>query len=110
MLSGLGLSLLATSLVSTVGILISLRVNSVKQAQQTLGLAVFTLAWVPILALQVLPDEWKTHLAQISKVFLASGADLTAVILIVAAALVGLTAGFLAVAMSRIQRTRLILD
>ncbi|MEA3439459.1 MAG: ABC transporter permease subunit [Chloroflexota bacterium] len=110
MLSGLGLSLLVASLVSTVGVLISLRANSVKQAQQTLGLAVFTLAWGPILALLVLPDEWKTHLGQILKVFLASGADLTQVILIVAAALVVLTAVFLAIAMSRFQRASLILD
>jgi ABC-2 type transport system permease protein len=110
MLSGLGLTLLVASLVSTVGVLISLRAKSVKQAQQTLDLAVFTLAWVPILALQVLPDEWKTHLVQILTVFLESGTVLTPVILIFAAALVVLTAGFLAVAMSRFQRTRLILD
>ena len=59
MLSGLGLSLLVASLVSTVGVLISLRASSAKQAQQTMGLAVFILAWGPILALQVLPDQWK---------------------------------------------------
>jgi len=109
-LSGLGLSLLIASLVSTVGILISLRANSVKQAQQTLGLAVFVLAWVPILALQVLPAEWKARLGQALRVFLASGADLTQVILIVTAALVVLNAGLLVAAMARFQRTRLILD
>ncbi len=110
MLSGLGLSLLVASLVSTVGALISLRASSVKQAQQTFGLAVFVLAWAPILALQVLPDKWKTHLGQTLKVLVESGADLTQPILIVAAALVVLTAGFLVVAMSRFQRARLLLD
>lgn len=110
MLSGLGLSLLGASLVSTIGILVSLRASSVKQAQQTLGLAVFVLAWAPILALQVLPDEWKTRLGQALKASLASDADLTQVLLIVAAALVVLTAGFLAAAVARFQRTRLILD
>lgn len=109
-LSGLGLSLLGASLVSTVGILISLRANSAKQAQQMLGLAVFILAWAPILALQMLPAEWKARLGQALKTLLASGADLTQVILIVAAALVVLNAGFLVAAMARFQRTRLILD
>ena len=70
MLNGFGLSPLVASLVSTIGVLISLRANSVKQAQQTLGLAIFTLAWVPILTLQVLPNEWKTHLVQILTVFM----------------------------------------
>ena len=110
MLSGLGLSLLLASLVSTAGILVSLRANSVKQAQQTLGLAVFVLAWGPILALQILPAEWKARLGQALKAFLASGAGWTQVILIVAAALVVFNAGFLAAAMARFQRTRLILD
>ena len=109
-LSGLGLSLLGASLVSTIGILVSLRANSVKQAQQTLGLTVFALTWVPMLALQILPAVWKARLGQALKAFLASGGDLTQVILIVAAALIVLTAGFLAVAMSRFKRTRLILD
>jgi len=109
-LSGLGLSLLVASLVSTVGILVSLRANSAKQAQQTLGLAVFILAWVPILALQMLPAEWKARLGQALKAFMASGADLTQVILIVVAALGLLNAGLLVAAMARFQRTRLILD
>jgi ABC-2 type transport system permease protein len=110
MLSGLGLSLLAASLVSTVGVLISLPASSVKQAQQTFGLAVFVLAWAPILALQVLPDEWRTHLRQMLKVLVESGADLTQPILIIAAAVVVLTAGFLVVAMYRFQRAQLLLD
>jgi ABC-2 type transport system permease protein len=110
MLSGLGLSLLVASLVSTAGILVSLRANSAKQAQQTLGLAVFILAWAPILALQVLPAEWEARLGQALKAFMASGADLTQVILTVAAALGLLNAGLLVAAMARFQRTRLILD
>ena len=109
-LGGLGLSFLMASLMSTIGILVSLRANSVKQAQQTLGLAVFILAWAPILALQLLPAEWEARLGQALKAFLASGADWTQAILIVAAALAVLTAGFLAVAMARFQRPRLILD
>jgi len=110
MLSGFGLSLLGASLLSTIGVLVSLRASSVKQVQQTLGLAVFILAWAPILALQVLPDEWKTRLGQALKASLTSGADLTQVLLTVAAALAVFNAGCLAVAMARFQRTRLILD
>jgi len=110
MLSGLGLSLLVASLASTIGVLISLRASSVKQAQQTLGLAVFLLAWGPILGLQVLPDEWKAGLGEMLKTLLTQGVGLTQVTLVVAAALVALNAGLLAVAMARFQRTRLILD
>ncbi len=110
MLIGLGLSLLSASLVSTVGVLISLRASSVKQAAQTLGLAVFILAWGPILALQVLPDEWKTRLGQALKVYMVPGADLTQAIFTIAAALVVVNAGFLIAAMIRFQRARLILD
>jgi len=110
MLSGLGLSLLGASLVSAAGILVSLRASSVKQAQQTLGLAVVALTWGPMLALQVLPAEWKTRLGQALKAFLESGAGWAQGILIVAAALVVINAGCLAAAMARFQRTRLILD
>lgn len=52
----------------------------------------------------------ETHLGQMLKVFIESGADLIPVILIIAAALVVLNTGFLAAAMARFQRTRLILD
>jgi hypothetical protein len=90
--------------------MLSLPASSVKQAQQTFGLAVFVLAWAPILALQVLPDEWRTHLRQMLKVLVESGADLTQPILIIAAAVVVLTAGFLVVAMYRFQRAQLLLD
>ena len=110
MLSGLVLSLLVVGLVSTVGVLISLRASSVKQAHQTLGLAVFILAYGPILALQVLPDEWRTRLGQALKVFMAPGADLTQVIFKIAAVLVVVNIGFLIAAMLRFQRARLILD
>lgn len=107
---GLGLSLLSASLVSTVGVLISLRASSVKQVAQTLGLAVFVLTWGPMLAVQILPDEWKMQLGQVLMAFIAPGADLTQAILIIAAALVVVNAGFIIAAMIRFQRARLILD
>ena len=109
-LCSLGLSLLVACLTSTVGILVSLRASSVKQAQQTLGLTVFLLAWAPILGLQVLPDEWTAGLGEMLKTLLTQGVGLTQVTLVIAAALVALNALLLAVAMGRFQRTRLILD
>ena len=101
---------MVASRTSTVGILVSLHASSVRQAQQTLGLAMFLLAWVPMLGLQVLPDEWKTSLRVMLKTLLTQGVGLSQVTLVVAAVLVALNAGLLAVAMARFQRTRLILD
>lgn len=100
-----GLSFLTATLGANAGVLVSLRAPTVRQAQQTLGLAVFAIAWIPILGLNLIPQAWKTVLGE----WLKSG-DMGPIVPIVVAALLVLDLVLLGVAMARFQRTRLILD
>jgi len=100
-----GLSFLSATLGADAGILVSLRAATVRQAQQTLGLAVFAITWIPMLGINLIPDASKVVLGEL----LRSG-DFTLVILIVVASLAVLDLALLGAAMARFQRTRLILD
>lgn len=100
-----GLSFLTATLSANAGILVSLRAATVRQAQQTLGLAVFAVAWIPILVINLIPATWKAYLTELLK----SG-DITLMVSIVVASLVVLDLALLGVAIARFQRTRLILD
>ena len=101
----LGLSFLSATLGANAGILVSLRAATVRQAQQTLGLAVFAAAWIPILVINLIPDAWKPYLRELLK----SG-DITPILLIVVASLVVLDLVLFGATIARFQRTRLILD
>jgi len=100
-----GFSLLGAGLVASAGVLVSLRASSVRQAQQTLSIAIMLLLFVPIFGGQALPAEWRARLAQALVV-----ADVTKILLTVVAALAVLDMALLAAAMIRFQRARLILD
>lgn len=100
-----GLSLLGAGLVASAGVLVSLRASTVRQAQQTLSMAVMLLLFVPGFGAQALPAEWKARLVQALVV-----AGLTKIVLIVVAVLAVVDMGLLAAAMVRFQRARLILD
>lgn len=52
------LSLLVASLSSSLGILVSLRASTVRQAQQMFSLA-FMLLFIPMMLIPVLPQEWQ---------------------------------------------------
>jgi ABC-2 type transport system permease protein len=108
-LSGMLLSFLIASLVSMVGIMVSLRSSTVKQAQQTLGISVFIIAYlVPmagVYALRYVPGEIRERVVG---PFLSGDVALPA--LIVSAILAVLTLLLYAVTRSRFQRTRLIFN
>jgi ABC-2 type transport system permease protein len=99
------LSLLASGLVAAAGVLVSLRAATVRQAAQTMSIAIMLLLFVPVFGVQALPVEWKVRLAQA-----VMGADVEQIVLIAAAVLIVLDIGLLAAAMARFQRARLILD
>ena len=101
----LALSLLGAGLVAGAGVLISLRAASVRQAQQTLSIAIMVLLFVPVFGVQALPSAWKSRLAE---VFAAS--DVTSVMLTAVAVLIVLNAGLLIAAMTQFKRARLILN
>jgi len=104
---GLGvvtLSFLIAFLASGLGILISLRASTVRQAQQTFSLA-FMLLFLPMMALPVLPQEWQGKL-----LMWAVNADFSAIIPIVVGVLISLDVVLIAAALARFKRAHLILD
>lgn len=98
-------SLLASSLAASIGVLVSLRAATVRQAAQTLSLSFMLLFFIPVFGLQALPGETQARILQ----FL-SGLDPTTTVLGLVAFLVLLNVILLAAAMARFQRARLILD
>jgi len=103
--SGLALSLLAAGLSATAGVLISLRASSVRQAVQTMGIAIMVVLFVPIFGLRALPAETQARLMQT-----LGGANLSQIVWGAAAVLLTADAVLLLAAMARFRRARLILD
>lgn len=86
------------------GVMISLRASTVRQAQQTFSLA-FLLIFVPLMAIPILPDSIKARLfAWLSK------ADASSIAPVALGLLVAADAALIALAMARFRRARLILD
>jgi ABC-2 type transport system permease protein len=104
-LGGFGLSLLAASVAATAGVLVSLRAATVRQAQQSMSLAVMVLVFAPTFGVQLLPDAWQTRVAG-----WLSGGNLAPILLAVAGVLLVLTVVLFGAASARFQRTKLILD
>jgi ABC-2 type transport system permease protein len=99
------LSLLGTTTAAGAGILVSLRASTVRQASQTLNVAILLLLMVPAFGLQALPAAWKVQMVVWAR-SIGSDALYWAVMAVMAAG-----AGvLLAVAMARFKRSRLILD
>lgn len=99
------LSLLVSLLGSGIGILVSLHASSVQQAQQQLSLGMFAVLFVPIVGFQLLPGETKTAVV----IALASG-QVGRIITAVAIGLLIIDVIFIALALVRFQRAKLILD
>lgn len=95
------LGLLGAMFVAAVGVLISLRAATVRQAQQTLGAAIMVLLLVPTGIVRALPAAW-TH-SLISNA--VTGAQLA---VFGVAAFVALDAAVVALAIARFRRSRLI--
>jgi ABC-2 type transport system permease protein len=96
---------LGAALVAGIGVLVSLRAATVRQAAQSLSMGILLLVWIPILGVQFLPDSVKVSVMNV----LTRLDDR----LVVPALLIGLAvldAVVLALAFSRFQRDRLILD
>jgi ABC-2 type transport system permease protein len=104
-LGGLLLSFLAAGLAATAGVLVSLRAATVRQAAQTMSIAIMVLLFVPIFGFQALPP------ATVNEVMLwVEEVGVNGLVLVVALGLALLDAALLAAAMARFQRAKLILD
>jgi len=104
---GLGvmmISLLVASLAAGLGVLISLRAATVRQAQQTFSLAFFVF-FIPLFLLPMLPEEWRIRVTQ-----LLAQANIESLVLGAMVVLFFIDLGLFAAAATRFQRTRLILD
>jgi ABC-2 type transport system permease protein len=107
--SGLVLSFLLACLMSNIGILVSLRAETVKQAQQKLGLSVFIGVYlVPmagVYALRWVPQGLRDRLFQP----ILTG-DVGGLVLLACAGLMLMNVGMFVLARVRFQRTRLVCD
>jgi ABC-2 type transport system permease protein len=99
------LALLGAGLAASAGVLVSLRASSVRQAAQSLNVAILVLMLVPIVVFQVLSDATVSQLGA-----WAASAGAWRIIWAAAAALAALDAVLLAAALGRFRRARLILD
>ena len=101
----LGIGLLAAWLVAGVGVLISLRASTVRQAQQLLMVAILVVVFVPILAIQWVPQSIQAQLIEA-----LSGLDVLAVVVLAVVALLVVNGLLMVAALARFQRAKLILD
>lgn len=107
--TGLGLGILLTTflvslLAASLGVLVSLRAASVRQAQQTLSMAMYAL-FIPMIALQFLPESIQNWGA--SWIMQADWQQITIAAL---STLLVIDLGLLTWAKVRFQRARMILD
>jgi ABC-2 type transport system permease protein len=98
------LSLLVAALSSSLGILVSLRASTVRQAQQTFSLA-FMLIFIPMMLIPILPQEWQGKL-----MMWAINTDFSAITPAAMLVLFILDVLLIAAATARFQRARLILN
>lgn len=96
------LSFLVASLSSSIGVLVSLRSSSVRQAQQTFSLAFFAF-FIPIFLVPLLPEAWKIKLMT-----LLSELNYEAVLIVIVIILLGLNIAITSIAAARFKRAKLI--
>lgn len=104
-LSGMILCFLTALLAASLGVIVSLRAATVRQAAQQLIFASIVLTWIPIFGLGLLPAK-----LQVSLLTSLRSANAIQLFLVVAIILVVVNFGLLSLAMARFQRSRLILD
>jgi ABC-2 type transport system permease protein len=102
---GVVLSLLASGLSATAGVLISLRASSARQAAQIMSVAIMVLLFVPVLGLQALPPDARVLIANaLNNSRFDDVAIGASVVLVVVDGLL------LLASLARFQRAKLILD
>lgn len=105
MLGGMVLALLTATLIASIGVIVSLRSATVKQAAQQLAFASIALTWIPLFGFGLLPTRLQASLMES-----ASSANNTQLFLISLVVLAVVDVGLLLAAMARFKRSRLILD
>ena len=98
------LGLLTATLSASIGVLVSLRAATVKQAAQQLVFASIAVTWLPLFGLSLLPMQLQESLTLSAK----SGS--ATIFLWACVVLIGADFGLLMLAMARFKRSRLITD
>jgi len=98
-------SLLTAALAAGLGILISERASTVRQAQQLVGITMMVIVILPLILLPSLPSRWTDHAAQTIFSY-----GVTRLVIIAGALLLVVDVGLLALSLVRFRRARLILD
>lgn len=104
-LGGMTLGFLTATLAASIGVIVSLRSPTVRQAAQQLAFVSLGLTWLPILCFSLLPIE-----LQMSFLKSAKNANLAQLIFAITIFLAILDAGLLSLAIAQFKRSRLILD
>ncbi len=104
-ISALLISFLVALLFSSLGVLVSLRAETARQAYQRLSVVMIVLWLLPTLGLQFLPEEWSARL--FSRL---QGANFQLVLIVIIGVLIVATIALILAALARFQRARLILD
>jgi ABC-2 type transport system permease protein len=101
----LAFTALACGLLAGLGVLISLRAATARQAYQRLSIVLLAL-WLPlILGMQFLPASWKEALSR-----LTAGASVSGILLIVSLVLLVIDAALVAAGLARFKRMRLVIE
>jgi ABC-2 type transport system permease protein len=96
------LSFLVATLSSALGVLVSLRASTVRQAQQTFSIAFFIL-FIPIFLIPLLPETWK-----IKMMSYLLGLNIEALIILIVFLLIVLNVTLISLSMARFKRAKMI--
>jgi ABC-2 type transport system permease protein len=103
-LAALVFSLLVSGLSASIGVLVSLRAGTVRQAQQMMSIGTFVL-FLPLLLIQFLPSEWLISIGQVLQ-----NAHPEQIAIWIAVGLLIIETILLLIAKRLFQRSKLILD
>jgi ABC-2 type transport system permease protein len=96
------LSFLVATLSSALGVLVSLRASTVRQAQQTFSIAFFIL-FIPIFLIPLLPEIWK-----IKMMSYLLGLNIGALIILIVFLVIVLNVALISLSMARFKRAKMI--
>jgi len=103
LLGALLVAVIGSTLISSLGVLVSLRATSVRQAGQMMGLSVLAIGFSPLLLVRVLSRYWPVHgvLAPVNFAIIA---------ILAMGGLMALDVGLFVLVLARFQRSRLIVE
>lgn len=104
---GFAAAMLLSLLGSTVGVLVSLRAPTVRQATQTLSYIMLAVFFLPLIVIQILP---RSVMIEIRSALAPIAINLEAIVVVASIGLLLVNAVLLSIARARFQRTKLTLD